>query len=173
MKIIEGMKEIKDLAQKRDDLIKKVTDHAAIMDFETPTYTDQKAQIDSWLQSVADINKRILEIRISIQRTNLQTMVPIQLNGSTVNKTIAEWVHRRRDLAGEDKKVWEALNIKERTGRVKDGQMPTSMAGQVRDVKILRYYDPKTRDEKMALYQSEPSKIDATLEVVNAVTDLV
>jgi hypothetical protein len=37
----------------------------------------------------------------------------------------------------------------------------------------VRNYNPKRRDEKMAEYQGEPHEIDATLEVINAVTDLI
>ena len=41
------------------------------------------------------------------------------------------------------------------------------------EVRVRRYYDPAQRDEKLELYRSEPSTIDATLEVSNAVTDLI
>ena len=41
------------------------------------------------------------------------------------------------------------------------------------EVKIVRNFDPSERDNKIELYRSEPSVIDSTLEVINAVTDLL
>ena len=38
------------------------------------------------------------------------------------------------------------------------------------EVKIVRYFDPVERDRMIALYRSEPSLIDGTLEIVNATT---
>lgn len=169
MKIIEAMKQIKDLQLKIADIKKKVAAHCADMDFETPTYgADQKKQIDEWLQSIHDMIVTILERRIAIQRTNLATPVTIEIGGKQVTKSIAEWIHRRRDLAENEREAWAGLTDKGlRESRVK------TTAGDDKVVTIRRYFDPKTRDEKIELYRSEPSKIDATLEVINAITDII
>jgi len=55
---------------------------------------------------------------------------------------------------------------------LKDGQSQTS-TGIALDIKVIRHYDPIKRDEMMNMYRKEPNEIDANLEMVNAVTDLV
>lgn len=168
MKVIEAMKQIKDLQRKVDDLTGKVKANAAISSMQTPTYADQKRQVSEWLQSISDLLKEILRLRIAIQRTNLATQVEIELGGKTVKKTVAEWIHRRRDLATQECEAWMVLSdrgIQEGTAR--------TPAGDAIEVKILRFYDPAERDNKIELFRSEPMKIDSTLEVVNAITDLI
>ena len=171
MKLIEAMKLIKELQIKADDLRSKVKQYCADLDFETPMYPDQKKQIREWIQAHSDILKEILKLRLAIQQTNLVTNVDIQLNGSTVTKSIAAWIHRRRDLAASELTMWGGLTDK----GLKEGQMlPTTSPGvPPTPVKIRRYYDPQERDKNVAIYRSEPGIIDRTLEVVNATTDLV
>src|ERR1700688_3580412 len=99
MKLIQAMKKIKDLATKAEDLRKKVTNHSADLTIETPQYPDQRRQVAEWVQAHGDILKEILHLRFCIQKTNIATPVSIELGGKHVTKSIAEWIHRRRDLA--------------------------------------------------------------------------
>lgn len=168
MKLIEAMKKIKDLQIKAEDLRKKVATYCADQSHETALYgADQKTKVNEWIQAHGDIIQEILKLRINIQRTNLATNVVIELGGNQITKSIAEWIHRRRDLAELDKSCWACLSDR----NLKEGTILTS-TGEKQEVKIRRYYDPAQRDDKIELYRSEPSKIDATLEVINAVTDL-
>lgn len=168
MKLIEAMKKVKALQEKADDLRTKISKHSADLDYETPLYTDQKKQVAEWLQAHSDIMKEILKLRIAVQRTNLATDVTITLGDKDVTKSIAEWIHRRRDLAGLELEAWRKLTDR----GLKEGSIQQS-TGQIREVKIRRYFDPVERDKKQELYRSEPQVIDATLEVINAVTDLI
>lgn len=169
MKIIEAMKKIKELQEKAEDYRKKVGQYHADLSFETPVYgADQKTRISEWMQGHADLLKEILSLRVAIQKTNIQTPVTIELGGVQVSKSIAEWIHRRRDLADLDLKMWQQLNDK----GLREGVGKNSAQEPI-EIKIRRYYDPKERDNKQELYRSEPGVIDRTLEVVNAVTDLV
>lgn len=168
MKIIEAMKRIKHLQEKCADLRKKVGTYCAQLDFESTTYPDQRAQITEWLQSHSATVQEIARLRVAIQRTNLATPVTIELGGKQVKKTIAEWIHRRKDMAKADLDMWSMLTDR----NLKEGVMNTTTGG-TKEVKLVRFYDPKDRDEKMAMYKSEPSMIDGHLEVVNAVTDLI
>lgn len=173
MKIIEAMKQIKDLQVKAEDLRKKVAQFCTDYDHETPTYgtaDQQRQEVAGWIQAHHDILKEILRLRVSIQRTNISTPVAIQLNGKATTKTIAEWIHRRRDLAGAEQEMWAVLGRKE--SGMREGILQTSTGGQ-QEVHIRRYYDPKQRDESLDIFRSEPMKIDSTLEVVNATTDLI
>ena len=168
MKIIEAMKQIKDLQRKCEDLRGKIRQCSADLDSETPLYENQKDMVAGWLQSHSDITKEILRLRLAIQRTNLATEVPIELEGKAVTKTIAEWIHRRRDLSQLELQAYMSLTDR----NLKEGQV-TQSTGEKRDVKIRRYYNPEARDKKLDALKSEPLLVDARLEVVNAVTDLM
>jgi transcription initiation factor TFIIIB Brf1 subunit/transcription initiation factor TFIIB len=172
MKIIEGMKKIKDLLKKSDDILTKVKTYSAYMSFESPTYgkdsSEQTKQVSEWVQSYEDIMKEILKLRTCINRTNLSTHVTIELGGKQVTKSITEWIYRRKELSAKCMNVWMALTDK----NLREGKLQDSMGAAI-EAKIIRCYEPKKRDEMIEMYRSEPSKIDSTLEVVNAVTDLM
>ena len=169
MKLIEAMKKLKDLNVKAEDLRKKVAMNCADLSIETPLYgADQKSTVDGWIQGHTDLMQEILKLRVAIQRTNIATPVTIEVGGKQVSKTIAEWIHRRRDLAKLDMDMWAKLGDR----GLKEQNIQTSPGGPVTEVRVRRYYDPKERDSKLELYRSEPSIIDATLEVVNATTEL-
>ena len=168
MKLIEAMKKLKDLQVKALDLQAKVGVNCANLDVETPMYADPAGQVREWIQAHGDILKEVLRLRSAIQRTNLGTTVTIELGGQQVTKCIAEWIHRRRDLAKMEMDMWSKLGDR----GLREGAINSGGGGEPRQVKIVRHFDPKARDEKIDLYRGEPSKIDATLEVVNAVTEL-
>lgn len=169
MKLIQGMKKLKDLNAKAEDLRKKVAQHHADLSIETPSYPDTKRQVSEWIQSHSDVLKEILRLRVAIQKTNLATNVSVELEGKQVSKSIAEWIHRRRDLAKLDMAMWQTLNDR----NLKEQNVQTTPGGPVTEVRIRRHYEPVERDQKLEVYRSEPSVIDATLEVVNATTDLI
>lgn len=168
MKIIEALKQIKDLLRKTEDLRTKVGNHCAHMSHETPVYSDQRRQVEEWIQAHNDILKEILRLRVAIQKTNIETKVTIELAGKNITKTIAEWIYRRRELAPLESSVWKKLTdrgLKEVSGM---NSMQQAIA-----LTIVRCYDPVMRDTQVAALESEPSTIDARLEIVNAVTDLI
>lgn len=167
MKLIEAMKKIKELQIKADDLRKKVATYCADQSHETAVYgAEQKTKIKEWIQAHGDVLKEILKLRVNIQRTNLATNVTIELGGKQISKSIAEWIHRRRDLAEAERSMWAGIGDR----GLREGVVQTS-TGEKMEVKIRRYYDPSERDNALELYRSEPGIIDRTLEVTNAVTD--
>lgn len=171
MMIIEALKAIKDYKRKAEDLRGKVHKYCAISSEETPTYTDeatQKIQIAKWIQSHSDILKEILALRLAIQRINLSTDVTIELDGMQITKCIAGWIHRRRDLADDEKKIWERLT----TRRIQEGTFKNS-AGDMVERKIVRFYSQEEKDRRLDALSSEPSLIDSRLEIVNATTALI
>lgn len=173
MKIIQAMKEIKEQQQAIAELIKKVKDNAAQMDFETPRYggslDGQKATVREWIQSVHDRLERISNLRMSIQRTNLATMVAIKIGDKEITKSISEWIHRRRELAELEKTAWAALTDK----NLKDGFLPaTSTDAERKAAKVVLFFEPAERDRMVEMFRTEPGRIDSTMEVINAITDL-
>lgn len=169
MKIIEAMKQVKDLLRKAEDIRKKIRQHCSQLSFEKPLYGDRaREQISEWLQAHEDLMQEVARLRVAIQRTNLRTKVAIELAGASPTKTIAEWIHRRRDLAKLDEEAWGGLTDKGlRESKVK------ASSGEVVDVSVVRNFDPVERDNKLDAYRSEPLQIDAALEVVNATTDII
>lgn len=169
MKIIQGMKKIKYLAGKAEDLRKKVGLNCSNLTIETLPYPDTPRQIAEWIQAHHDVLKEILKLRTAIQRTNLAVKVTIEIGGRQVTQSIAAWIHRRRDLAKFDLDMYRQLTDR----NLKETNLQTSPTNPVTEVRIRRFFDASERDAKQELYRTEPSVIDATLETVNAVTDLI
>lgn len=169
LKIIEAMKRVKQNKEKITDLQGKIGQVCANLSHETPVYgAETGTKIREWLQSCQDLSQENVKLLCAITRTNLATLVSIEIGGKAVTKTIAEWVWRRREYAKLD-----LLTFSKLTDRgLKEGQGQSS-TGVPFEVKIIRHYDPSQRDTAMAVYQSEPHQIDAALEVINATTELV
>jgi hypothetical protein len=170
MKLIEAMKKVKMNKEKIADLQKKIQKCCSNLSMETPEYGDAtKDKIDEWLQSCNQLSLDNVKLLCNIQRTNLATKVTVEFtDGSIVEKTIAEWVWRRREYAKLDKQTWQQLTDR----NLKEGMIGTSTGTPI-EAKIIRHWVPETRDKKLAMYGEEPGLIDSKLEVVNAVTDLI
>lgn len=168
MKLIEALKKVKELLKKADDLQMKIAAHSADMDYETPTYENQKEQVASWIQAHSDILKEVERLNYRIVKTNILTKVSIELGGHFIEKSIAEWITRRKLLANKECAAWRSLTDRS----LKEGLVNQTNGVQMQ-VKIRRYYDPKERDKKVALFSEEPSLIDSKLEISNCVTDLL
>ena len=168
MKLIEALKKVKDLQRKASDLRVLVKDHCALSSFETQKYPNQKKQVTEWMQAHSDVLKEILRLRIAIQKTNLETEVVIEIGNKQVTKSIAAWIHRRRDLANEELQMWNQL-----TDRGINEGIAKGPTGDPIEIKIHRFYDPAEKDRKREEYASEPSVIDGRMEVINAITDLI
>lgn len=169
MKIIEAMKRIKMNKEKVEDLRKRIASTSANLNIETPLYETPGEKIKEWLQSCADISQDNVGLLVAIQRTNLATNVTIELGSKQVTKSIAEWVWRRREYAKADLDTYALLGDR----NLREGSITQSTGSAPLEVRIVRHYDPVERDEKLALYRSEPHLIDAALEIVNATTDLI
>lgn len=175
LKLIQAMKQKDDLLRKADDLKQKIAKYCVDLDFETPTYgtpDQQREQVKQWLQGHHDIIKEVERLRLAISKTNLATNVTIEIGGKQVTKPITAWIMRRGvkgdGLSAQEQKAYGALTDK----NLKDGTAKVTV-GDTIAVKVRRYYDPAERDAKLELYRSEPAVIDGTLEVTNAVTDLI
>lgn len=169
MKLIVALKMSKDLTKKAGDLVKKIGDHSAHLDFETPVYKNQKEKVAEWVQAHTDIIREIERLKLAIQRTNLDTDVTIEIGGKQVTKSLAAWVIRRQgNYPQAESRAYGAQTDRGlQEGSWKDSQ------GQEHDTKIVRCYDPEARDIKIDQLREEPTIIDTTLETVNAVTDLI
>lgn len=168
MKIIEGLKEIKALEVKVTDLQDKVSKYCSDLDYETPAYPDQKKQVTEWMQSIHDSLKAAMNLRVRLNKTNMATIVPIELGGQKVEHSITEWILRRRLYAGYEGAAWGKLSNR----GLKEGMAQTTNGDKI-TVKIRYHYDPIERDKMVEMFRGEPGIIDRTLEVINATTDIV
>ena len=169
MKIIEAMKKVRANKEKIADLQSKIAANCANHAHETPQYgTETGKKVAEWAQSCDDLTQENIRLLVAIARTNLNTNVTIELGGKQVTKAIAEWVWRRREYAKVDMETWSKMTDR----GLKEG-MGNSSTGIPFEVRIVRHFDPLRRDEMVSMYRSEPHQIDAALEVVNAVTDVI
>jgi hypothetical protein len=171
MKIIEAMKQIKLLDSRVEDLRQKVGKYCADLEAENPYYGSpdkQKEQVTQWLQSIHDSITEAIKLRSSIAKTNMLTMVTIDLGGNQVVRPISEWILRRRIYAELERKAWESLSNK----GMSIAQIKNS-TGDLIQTKVRLYFDPIQRDKNVEIYRTEPSIIDRNLEVINATTDIL
>ena len=170
MKIIEGMKEVKSLLEKADDLRKKIKDNSAHTSVDRSPYADAKKQIAEWLQMHSDVLKNVSDLKYRIQKTNLTTHVTFDIGGSLMTKTISEWIFRRTLFSDLEKAAWEGLTPR----NLKATIIPSSIAGvDPTKIDVILNYDTKEKDAKVETFRSEIGRINGALEVVNATTDLV
>jgi len=171
VKIIEAMKRVKGNKEKIIDLQAKIGQHCANLNFETQLYgTDGQTEdkIKEWAQACGDLTQDNVKLLTAISRTNLATAVTINLGGKGVTKNIAEWIWRRREYAAIDLATWSKIGDK----GLREGTTKSS-TGEDMKITIVRHYDPVVRDTMIAMYKSEANEIDSTLEVINAITDLL
>lgn len=168
MKIIEALKKCKQLRKKANDLMVKVKENSAMLNCETPLYEKPEEQIKEWIQSHHDTVKEIEKLMLAVNKTNLNTLVKIKIGNNDIEKSISAWILRRRELALLERDIWKSQTDR----NLKEGQIKES-TGNVLEIKVIRYYNPKERDLKVELYDNEPIIIDSTLEVINAQTDLI
>lgn len=169
MKIIEAMKRVKSNDEKIVDLQNKIASCSANLSYETPHYEDTPKKLAEFAQSCEDLTQENIRLLCSIQKTNIQTNVTIELGGKQIVKTIAEWVWRRRKYAKIDHVTWSQFT--DRNLKQKEGTTQTSTGTM--EIKLVRHYDPSVVDNKRELYRSENHIIDSSLEIVNATTDLI
>jgi hypothetical protein len=174
MKIIEALNEIKQNKVKVNDLRILIAKHSAHLDMATPEYPNTPEKIREWVQSCEDISKRNIDLLLAIQHTNLATNMTVKIGDKSITKPIAYWVWRKREYAKADYDTWSLLTDK---GLVDQKiRVPGSATGEIKDIKLVRNFDPAKRDEALAEYKLEGDKagaIDTALSIVTATTDLI
>lgn len=172
MKIIEALKTIKANKEKIGDLTRKIKENSAILSNQTSPYGGQKDAtkvVSGWLDSVRQILRENEILTKRIHQTNNITEVSVTLaDGTTVTKTIDEWLTRRKDGVAAHKVVYSAL-----TDRGLREEFITQPNGERVPVTIVRHFDAAARDSVLSLLSDEVLRIDSALEIVNATTDLV
>lgn len=171
MKIIEALKELPLIDKKLEKNNALIVSYAASVDAGTvhnglkfASVEEQTNQVAALIQSSEDLVARKAKIRKALAKTNATMVVAI----GAKTKTITEWIeYRKGGLAA----------LQSAYSRLKDDHV----ANEVRNVKfdgtqgikIVRHYDEANRNAKLNEILELATKIDTTLETVNATTDLI
>ena len=170
MKIIEGMKELKLIQKKMDQNCAKITQYCTITSSEKPIFETEKAQqeeVDALIQANEDFVQQYLEIKGQIEVTNMKTKVP--LGGKEY--TISQLLTMKRTLSGPARKTYLCLNDNGLANRVVVQRNADTTAQT--EITIKRFWDEKKKNEKVQALDDMVERIDPTLEVINATTDLL
>ena len=167
MKIVEAMKELRTIEKRMQSNISYLDQYSSILNTERPefgTEEDQKKEVAALLQSNKDLMAQYLKIKSSIEKTNLETLVEIK--GET--KSIGEWLIIRRKLAKVMEMTYSALSSNNASNR-----MRMNMGSSDRTPQIIKMFDEKIKLEGLDKWQTMSDNIDARLQVINALTDII
>lgn len=170
MKIIEALKELPLIQKKIDKKISEIQQYASAgSDHEESlafgSVKAQEKEVDSLLQSVNDLVNRQAEIRKNLAVTNAS--IRIEINGLTMS--ISEWIAYRETGIDNLLRANQALNTTAGQKQLQQGANNDIEKG----VRLVRFYDEKEKNDAHEALVELRSKIDSTLEVVNATNDLV
>ena len=170
MKIIEALKAVKANREKITELQMLIPRNAAHMESQngaTP-YNDPKKKIKAWVQSIHDTLLENSRLLTRIQKTNLDTLVSIEMpSGVTVEKTVSEWIVRRREGVDAEILTYQSMrhSLNQKAVQAQDGTIKVDQ--------VVVNYSTEDRDTKLMELSREKSLIDGKLEIINATTDLL
>lgn len=171
MKIIEALKELPLIDKKLQKNAQLIATYAASVDAGTvynslkfPSVEAQTTEVNALLQSTESLVQRKARIRRALAITNAATSVTI--GGHT--RTITEWIEYR---ASGINFISDAYSKLQETNAANDVRN-TKFDG-TQGIKVVRHYDEKAKNEKLTQLMEIQSKIDTTLETINATTDLI
>lgn len=170
MKIIEALKEFPLLEKRIDSNIQLIQKYSSELDLGNASYTfgtvdQQLAEVQSLLQSAQDLIARRAAIRRALATTNATVKVTI----NSKERTITEWIEYRQKGNQLQLNTLNALSDRNAQMLLQQNQGKLDLTAGVR---VVRFYDEKTKNDSISSLMQEKSMIDAQLEIVNATTDL-
>lgn len=171
--ITEALAEIKTvskrIASKREFIMQYIIRMEGLKD---PLEKDggSAASIEKELQAVSDLEKRIIELRIGIQRANDTTDVTLE----KVTKTISEWLIWRREVAPSRKSYLNRLKMglsstrgeAQRKGFNVFSQVNQNQADKPTD--FIVNINEKKLAEEIEMMENILSQLDGQLSLMNA-----
>lgn len=176
MVLIEALKEQKYTLRKMEDLRKKISAHCADLDCMQPTYgsaDEQKKKITEWLQAHNDLALNLTNLKKAILKTNLETIVEIQVGELKIKRSISEWIIRRREIIDFQLLAYNSLTDRNLSQQGLRTMGNIEEANKMKNARVRFYFDASDRDDKIELLKKEKENIDKTLEIVNATTLLI
>lgn len=169
MKIIEALKELPLLEkriQKQTAQIGKYASYGSHVGSAFETEAKQRTELAALVQSNNDLVNRYLSLRKVLNKTNTEVLVTID----KLTLSISEWIAFREKGGKMLIDTFQALTINNGSNDIRTVQANLNEGAQVG---IVRCFDEKLKNVSINEYQEILDKIDATLEMVNATTDLV
>jgi hypothetical protein len=166
MKIIEALKELPVIEKRIEKQASQIAEYAGLVSNEQPpfgTSDAQKKKVSELIQSNYDLSKRYAKLKRALAITN--TQVEVEVLGE--KRTIAEWITFKTHTANQLARTLNALNLSHAQARLQ-----TSKFDVTEGIKIERMYDEEFKLKQSNRVQELLDNIDATLEIVNATTDL-
>lgn len=176
LKITQALSEIK-LAEKKiasslTFVLKNAKRDERLRDPFEKDKTTQEAMVKAELQSIADNEKRVVSLRMAINKANLENSITIE--GQT--KTIAEWIIWKRDILPRLQDRLERMNKE----LVVSPKVTTSAELWQREVnrqapEVVNHVfniSEKKLLEEIQLVQSIEEKLDGMLSLSNANIDV-
>lgn len=161
--LIEGMKELNLILKRMAKNAMQIQEYAAQPSVEKPIFesaSDQVTEVTSLAQSSEDLATRYAELHARIAYTNLMTRVSFGGREWSIHELL---VYKRK-LAKAIEQSYAAMN--DNAARMKLRGMAVAEAS------IDRYYDERTRNERLRYWEDLYEGISGRLEVVNATTPL-
>lgn len=169
MKIIEALKELPLIEKRIRKNIQSISEYSSdldkgdLTDLPFGTADKQRKEIASLIQANNDLIARKAQLRRDLAFTN--TQVKVSIDG--VDKSISEWIEYRENGMSNLISTYEHLTDKTARSKVQNSNVDLAQG-----VKTIRFYDQKQRDDSIRSYQNIADKIDSSLEIINATTDL-
>lgn len=170
MKIIEAMKELKLLEKRIGSNREQITRYASYASIDDPIFDKdpeiQRKELSSLVQANFDLIEYYLELKERIQKTNLETKVTI----GGVSRSISQLITLRTGSGRAYIDTLQALNANTAMNRLNQ----VKQIDMSNPPKAILLWDEKEKNEQLKHWQYEVlDKIDSTLEIVNATTDLL
>ena len=172
MKIIEALKELPLIDKKLEKNRQSLAEYASSVDGGTtgntlkfPTKEEQTAEVAALIQSSQDLVSRKAKLRRALAITNAKVKVSI---GGLPEKSIIEWIEYRQKGAEALRACYSSLS-----DNAAASKLNTFKFDGTQGVRIQRHYDEAVRNKLLEGVFDLPTKIDSTLELINAITDLI
>ena len=168
-KIIDVLKELPLIKKKIAGKVELIQKYASYGSHVGPAFKDegeQRQEVSQLIQSASDLVDRYSKLKLALSATNNTTIVDID----GVSHTISEWMTFRNETATLNKSIYSALTTRNAENDIRNTQVNLADGQQIG---IVRCFDEKSRNLNLEFTSEIHSKIDATLERINATTDMI
>ena len=169
MKIIDALKDLPLIEKKiikNIELINKYASYGSHVGAAFEGESEQKKEVSSLVQANNDLVDNLLSLRKRLNITNATVEVTIE----KLTYTVAEWIAFRQTGGRLLLDTYNNLNINKGSNDINTQKVNLSDGVPVA---IVRCFDEKSKNNNINEIQDVLDQIDATLEKVNATTDLV
>jgi hypothetical protein len=128
-------------------------------------------------QAIRDLEKRVVDIRTAIQRSNLETRTGIGGGIGGHEMSVAEWLTWRREVSVSSREYLNLLqvNIKNMRDKLqKDGRamIAASAEADAKPGDVVVHLEEKTLLEEQEIFDTVMGELDGRLSLLNATTTI-